>query len=72
MYANKRSVIKNICAVANDNVTPKKKFAFAEPEYIHKCQTVGPSADVMMNVTPTMNFCCIKLSKCFHIGNKAK
>lgn len=59
MYANSKSVIRNICAVANDKVTPKKKFALADPEYIHKCQTVGPRADVMMKAQATINFCCI-------------
>lgn len=45
--------------MANESVTPKKKLALADPEYIHKCHTVGPRADVMMNAHPTMNFCCI-------------
>lgn len=30
--ANNKSVMRKICAVANERVTPKKKLAFADPE----------------------------------------
>ena len=66
MQANSKSVIKNICAVAKESVTPKKKLALADPEYIHRCQTVGPRADVMINVQPTINFCCMTEIKNIH------